>query len=35
MKWETEGRSAERTVREPLFGRALKVRTANANPGAG
>lgn len=29
------GRSGERTVREPLFGRALKVGTANANSSAG
>lgn len=34
MKWETGG-SRERAVGKPLFGRALKVGTANANPSAG
>lgn len=29
------GRSGERAVGEPLFGRALKAGTANANPSAG
>lgn len=35
MKWGMGGGSEEKAVGELLFGRALKVGTANANPSAG